>query len=214
MTISIKVCGIKDFETLKIAACAGASYLGLVHYPPSPRHIDTGLMKRLVLQAKMGGIEAKLVSVLVNPSHRLIDEVAQSGIDAIQLHGAETPDEVRQIKSRTGLYLIKAHGIACEADLLHLEDFDAADAFLLDAKPPKLSDQKGGLGLRFDWKIVKNAPLSKPWFLAGGINRSSLEDAVCISGAKMIDVSSGLEYKKGEKDHSLIYDFLRFAKRL
>jgi phosphoribosylanthranilate isomerase len=210
--VDVKICGLKDEETLRAAIDGGARYIGFNFYPPSPRAVtpEEALALGTSVPAK-----CLRVGVMVDPDDGLIDR-ASPALDAIQLHGKETPARVRDVKERTGKTVIKALRIREAADLAPLPAFaDAAGILLFDAKPPSTPGSlPGGNGLTFDWRLLQDLRLQIPWILSGGLNASNLSDAVRLCAAPALDVASGVESAPGVKDVAMIRDFLERAAAL
>jgi phosphoribosylanthranilate isomerase len=209
----VKICGLKDQESLQAAVAAGADLVGFVHYAPSPRHVspESAVKLRHELPAHV-----KSVALLVNPDDQTIREVQQIlNPDYIQLHGKETPERVNDIKAMfPELKIIKAIGISEAGDLDAVTGYaPLVDIMMFDAKPPKTPDAlPGGNGVAFDWTLLKGLQLSTPWMLSGGLTPRNVRDAMTQSGAKMIDVSSGVEQAPGVKDPQRIEAFIQAAK--
>jgi len=206
----VKICGLTEPKTLQAAVDAGAAYVGLVFFEKSPRNISVADATTLAQAAPMGVCKVALV---VNPTDADLDAMMGSvPIDMLQLHGHETPERVAEIKDRFGLPVMKAVGIADESDLAQLADYgQVADQILVDAKPPKNADLPGGNGLSFDWRLIAKRRWSTPWMLAGGLTPDNVAEAVRLTGAQQVDVSSGVEVSAGVKDIQLISDFVRAA---
>jgi phosphoribosylanthranilate isomerase len=192
------------------AVSAGAGYVGFVFFPKSPRNVSVDQAAALAFAVPAGVAKVALV---VNADDALLDQItARVPIDIIQLHGSETPERVTQIKARYGLPVMKAVGVADAGDLAALEPYGAvADQLLVDAKPPKNADLPGGNGLAFDWRLIAGRRWPVPWMLAGGLTPDNLAEAVALTGARQVDVSSGVESMAGVKDERLIAEFLRAA---
>ena len=208
--IQAKICGLTHAHHVATALLHEAAFLGFVTFPNSPRHISPTDARPL---AKMATGLARTVSVLVNPDALLIDAVLKDlKPDYIQLHGTETPEYCAQLRRR-GVGVIKAFGISKPSDLTHLAAYHGhVDMILFDAKPPQNAAMPGGLGHAFDWTILQNLTLSIPWFLSGGLNSANIAQAVAITGAKMVDVSSGVEMSPGLKHDALIAAFMAALK--
>lgn len=206
----VKICGLTTTETLNAAVDAGAAYVGFVFFEPSPRHLEIPMATTLAQSVPVGVCKVALV---VNADDEMLDAILGSvPIDMIQLHGRETPERVAQIKDRFGLPVMKAVGIADESDLPALMDYgQVADQILVDAKPPKDATLPGGNGLAFDWRLIANRRWATPWMLAGGLTPQNVDEAVRLTGARQIDVSSGVEMTTGVKDIQRISDFIRAA---
>lgn len=216
MSVSAKICGISTLSAAQTAMAEGASFLGFIHFAKSPRHVELTAMAELMQAIRAEGATQKLVSVVVDPDDALI-EILRDAVkpDLIQLHGKETPGRVAEIRVVMGIPVIKALSVSEAADLTAAQAFDGvADYLMFDAKPPKDALLPGGLGLSFDWTLLTNYAGEKPWFLAGGLTSDNVAEAVTISGAKYVDVSSGVESAPGVKNASLISGFLRTVKAL
>jgi phosphoribosylanthranilate isomerase len=203
-----KICGLGTLETVDAALAGGARYVGLVFHLKSPRHV--GIEQAAALAARACG-KAQVVGLFVNPAPDYLDSVrAAVRLDIVQLHGEESPAQLLQIKSRHGLPLWKALPVQTTADVLQAARFaDCADLILFDAKPPAGSDLPGGNGQRFDWRILAGAKHRLPWGLAGGLDARNVRDAITITGAPLVDVSSGVESAPGVKDVDKIAAFLK-----
>jgi phosphoribosylanthranilate isomerase len=205
--IRVKICGLTSADAVTAAVEAGARYVGFVFFPKSPRNIAPELAAELATQVPPGVAKVALV---VNPDDALLDEItARVPLDMLQLHGAETPERVADIRARYGLPVMKAVGIADAADLATLDDYvGVADQILVDAKPPKEAELPGGNGLAFDWRLLQGRHWSVPWMLAGGLTPENVALAAKLTGARQVDVSSGVESAPGEKDARLVRDFV------
>ena len=204
--ITAKICGLKEARHVEVALRGHAAYLGFIIFPKSPRYISPADARPLVRMAE--GI-AKTVAVVVNPDAALIDEILTDlKPDYIQLHGNETPEFCASLKAR-GIGVIKAFGIGAAADLEPIAHYeDSVDMILLDAKPPKDAKMPGGLGHTFDWTSLEDFDPNVPWFLSGGLTIDNARSACALTGAKMLDLSSGVETHPGLKSEALISAFL------
>lgn len=210
-SIGVKICGIKEPETLETALSGGAAYIGFVFYPPSPRSVTPVQAAPLSEQA---GRRANRVGLIVNASDVDIATIlATAPLDMLQLHGGETPERVAAVRRRFGLPVIKALPIGTAADVAAAAEYrDAADILLFDAKPPNRPDAlPGGNAASFDWTLLAENPPPGKWMLSGGLTPENIGDAVRLSGAQSVDVSSGVERTRGEKDATLITSFLQAA---
>lgn len=207
----VKICGLTSAQDLAHAAQAGASYAGFVFFPKSPRHLEIAAARALALDAPIGLAKVALV---VNPEDATLDAIlAEVPIDMIQLHGSETPARVSEIRARYGLPVMKAVGIATAADLPKLAQYErVADQILVDAKPAQDADLPGGNGLAFDWRLIAGREWSKPWMLAGGLTPGNVAEAIRLTGARQVDVSSGVESAPGVKDGARIAGFVQAAR--
>lgn len=206
----VKICGLTRPEHVAAAVEAGAAFVGFVFFPKSPRSLTPEAAATLALEVPPG---VARVGLFVNPDDALLDAVlAVVPLDILQLHGSETPDRVAEIKARTGLPVMKAVGVAGPQDLDALWDYGlVADMLLVDAKAPKDAALPGGNGLAFDWRLLVGRKFLTPWMLAGGLTPDNVAEAVRLTGARIVDVSSGVESAPGEKDGALIRDFVAAA---
>jgi phosphoribosylanthranilate isomerase len=214
MPVEVKVCGLTDARSLAAAVEGGARWLGFIFYPPSPRAVSARQAAGLAAKAPAACIK---VGVLVDPDDALLDEILRAvPLDCLQLHGAETPARVAEIKTRTGRTVIKALKIAQGADLVPIPGYAAvADMLLFDAKPPPDPGLlPGGNGLAFDWRLLQGLEAERPWLLSGGLSADNLAAAVALCAARAVDVSSGVERRPGEKDPARIRRFLEVAATL
>ncbi|MDO5621275.1 MAG: phosphoribosylanthranilate isomerase [Paracoccus sp. (in: a-proteobacteria)] len=207
---AVKICGLTSLDAVSVAAEAGARFVGFVFFPKSPRHVSVEQAAALAVEVPFGVMK---VGLFVNPTDAALDEVlAQVPLDMIQLHGTETPARVQEVRARTGLPVMKAVGISGPQDLDTLWDYGlVADMLLVDAKPPKDADLPGGNGLAFDWRLLVGRRWLKPWMLAGGLTPENVAEAVRLTGAQAVDVSSGVESAPGQKNAALIRDFVAAA---
>jgi phosphoribosylanthranilate isomerase len=204
----VKICGLRDVDTVAAAMDAGAAYVGFVFFAKSPRNVSIAEARTLAPLAA----GATRVALVVNADDALIAEIAASPIDMIQLHGTETPDRVAEIKRTTGLPVMKAIGVADAGDLAKIDLYaDIADQLLIDAKPPKDGDLPGGNGLSFDWRLIEGRTWPCPWMLAGGLTPDNVAEAARLTGAAQIDVSSGVESAPGVKNAAMIRKFIEAA---
>lgn len=212
-TCSVKICGLSNPSDIQAAAAAGASYIGFVFFKKSPRNVSIETARLLAIEVPMGIAKVALV---VDASDGELDEITSTvPLDILQLHGQETPARVAEIKSRYGLPVMKAVGVADESDLAALDDYAAvADMLLVDAKPPKNADLPGGNGLAFDWRLIAGRQWTVPWMLAGGLRPDNVAEAIKLTGAQQVDVSSGVESATGVKDAVLIRTFVEEAQGL
>ena len=209
--VSVKICGLATVDDVRACADAGANYMGLVFFEKSPRNITVPAARELALVAPMGLAKVALV---VNPSDAELDAITGTvPLDMLQLHGRETPERVAEVKARYGLPVMKAVGIADGDDLPKLESyFGVADQILVDAKPPKGGELPGGNGLSFDWRLIAGRRWPCPWMLAGGLTPENVAEAVTMTGAKQVDVSSGVEDAPGQKNAELIQKFVQSSR--
>lgn len=197
--VKVKICGLTDSADIPAAILAGASYVGFVFFPKSPRHLT------LSTAAEMAGAvpdDITTVALTVDADDDMLDALTKSvPLDMLQLHGHESPARVAEVKARYGLPVMKAIGIASETDLTQIDFYSkVADQLLIDAKPPEGADRPGGNAVAFDWRLIAGRRWSVPWMLAGGLTPDNVADAVRLTGASQIDVSSGVERAPGIKD--------------
>lgn len=207
----VKICGLKTADQLAVAIDAGASFVGFVFFPKSPRYVAPDIAASLAQEVPPG---IARVGLFVDPDDALLESVlAQVPLDIIQLHGSESPDRLAEVKALTGLPVMKAVGVGDADDLDRLWDYGlVADLLLVDAKPPKDAELPGGNGLSFDWRLLVGRKWLKPWMLAGGLTPDNVAEAVRLTGAQIVDVSSGVESAPGEKDPVRIRSFLANAR--
>ena len=210
--VRVKICGITSQQLMRDVGNAGAQYAGLVFFEKSPRNLSLDKARSIALEAPTGLAKVALV---VNPSDRFLDSLTTTvPLDMIQLQGSETPQRVSEIKQKTGLPVMKAIGIAEQDDLKKLDVYaTVADQLLVDAKPAKDAILPGGNGSAFDWSLLQGRRWTGPWMLAGGLNPENVAQAIAITGAQQIDVSSGVEIRPGEKDKQKINAFVRAAQK-
>lgn len=209
-----KICGLSSEAAVTTAVSERAAYLGFVFYPPSPRAVTPEFAVRLCA-AIPAGIER--VGLFVDADDSLLETVLSAApLDLLQLHGRESPERVVEVRRRFGRNVMKAVAIAGFEDVLAAARYeDVADLLLFDAKPPPRPDAlPGGNGLAFDWRLIADRSWRCPWMLSGGLNAELLAEAVRISGATMVDVSSGVEIRPGVKDPERIRAFLAAARAL
>ncbi|SEK54648.1 phosphoribosylanthranilate isomerase [Roseivivax marinus] len=208
--VRVKICGLTREADMEAAAEAGAAYGGLVFFPRSPRHVEIPRARDLALAAPVGLAK---VGLMVDPEDTLLDDIlAQVPLDMIQLHGRETPERVAEVRARTGLPVMKAVGVAGPEDVARIGSYArVADQVLVDAKAPKDAALPGGNGLAFDWRLVAGARIAVPWMLAGGLTPDNVAEAVAMTGAAQVDVSSGVESAPGLKDPDRIRAFVTAA---
>ncbi len=206
----VKICGLRDAANIQAAANAGARYIGLVFFEKSPRNVSLAQAAKLALDVPIGVAK---VALTVNASDAFFDALtAQVPLDMLQLHGAESPTRVLEIRKRYGLPVMKAVAVAGETDLLALEKYEAvADQILVEAKPPKNATLPGGNGVPFDWQLIAGRQWQKPWMLAGGLTMNNVAEAIGQTGATQVDLSSGVESAPGVKDPALIKAFIEAA---
>lgn len=211
---SVKICGITNESDLEMVVAAGADMVGFVLVETSPRFVDFETAQTLIRRAAELGVEPWVVATLAVPwLDRLVDETPEIG--AVQLHGRESPAQVASFVRRHPLVpVVKAMGIEGRRDLSEAETYEAADAFLFDAKPPHGADREGGHGRTFDWTLLKGFRVNdhEDWTLSGGLTPENVAEAIRLSGAAAVDVSSGVEAKPGVKDKAKVEAFIAAAK--
>lgn len=206
----VKICGLSQPAHVTAAVQAGARYLGLVFFPKSPRAVTPAKAAALTAEVPVG---VARVGLFVDPDDALITAtLAEVPLDIVQLHGHETPDRVAALRALTGLPVMKAVGLASADDLPQLTDYGlVADMLLVDAKPAPDAALPGGNGLSFDWRLLQGRRWLRPWMLAGGLTPANVAEAVRLTRAPVVDVSSGVETAPGVKDAALIRDFVTAA---
>jgi phosphoribosylanthranilate isomerase len=210
-TTKVKICGLRTQSALEAALAGGADYVGLVFFPPSPRNITPEAAKPLAARARG---RAKIVALLVDPDDALIDAVvAAVDPDLLQLHGEETPARVAEVRRRWGKPVMKAIKVATAEDAeTALAYAEVADLILFDARAPKDATRPGGHGAAFDWTVLTGVKDRVRFMLSGGLTPDNVAEAIRVTGSAMVDVSSGVESRPGEKDPELIRRFLQAAK--
>ncbi|WBT38202.1 MULTISPECIES: phosphoribosylanthranilate isomerase [Hyphomicrobium] len=218
MTTQVKICGLSTEATLEAALDAGADLVGFVLFPKSPRNVSVERAAALARHARSRRDGVQVVTLLVDADDVLVDRVtAEIKPDLLQLHGHETPARAEEIRRRSGLRVMKAVPVSDRSEvddaLRYLAAGGGADLLLFDAKPPANADAlPGGNGLAFDWHILDGARGRAPFALAGGLSPENVAAAIELTGAEIVDVSSGVESRPGQKDPDLIRRFLRAAK--
>ena len=211
MSLLVKICGLSTRETLDVALGAGADMVGFVFFPPSPRHLGLETARELGRQAK--GRAAKVALTVDADDATLANIVETLQPDLLQLHGHETTARLRDIKQKFGLPVMKALPVETGADLAPLAGFAAvADRVLFDARAPKEATRPGGLGAVFDWHLLENLDLKLPFVVSGGLHAGNVAEAVHVTRAGGVDVSSGVERSPGQKDPEMIRAFIRAAR--
>ena len=205
-----KICGLSTPETAAAAVEAGAAFVGFVFFDKSPRNVSVEQAMALALAIPPGVVK---VALTVNASDALLTKLTEKvALDMLQLHGSESLERVADVQARFRLPVMKALGVADESDLLAVEAYAAvADQILIDAKPPKNSVLPGGNGLAFDWRLMAGQRFACPWMLAGGLTPENVAEAISLTGARQVDVSSGVESSPGVKDIAAISAFIEAA---
>jgi phosphoribosylanthranilate isomerase len=211
MPVLVKICGLQTPQALDVALDSGADLVGFVFFEPSPRHLDYEAARALGRRVKD---RAGKVALTVDATDEMLGEiVAALGPDMLQLHGTETPERVAAIRARFGLPVMKALPIAEHADLAPIPLYaKVADRIVFDARPPREATRPGGLGTPFDWRLLENIDPGIPFMLSGGLDAGNVAEALAITRAPGLDVSSGVERAPGEKDPDKIRAFLRAAR--
>ena len=211
-SVRVKICGLRTPADVEAVARAGAAYAGFVFFAKSPRNLALPEARLAALAAPPGLAKVALV---VDADDAMLDAIIETvPLDMLQLHGHESPDRVAAIRARYGLPVMKALGVADEGDLPAILDHAmVADQLLIDAKPPRNAALPGGNGLTFDWRLIARRRWLRPWMLAGGLTAANVADAVRLTGATQVDVSSGVEGAIGVKDHARIAAFMDAAKK-
>ncbi|MGI3209596.1 phosphoribosylanthranilate isomerase [Roseovarius tibetensis] len=210
MDTRVKICGLTTVPDVLAASEAGAAYVGFVFYENSPRHVTPQAARALAIEVPPGIAKVALV---VDAGDEALDALTRTvPLDMLQLHGRETPGRVAEIRARYGLPVMKALGIAEPADLAQIGSYgEVADQLLIDAKPPKGADRPGGNAAAFDWSLIDGFEWPRPWLLAGGLTPENVTEAVRRTGARQVDVSSGVEVSPGCKDADRIRAFIAAA---
>lgn len=208
--VRVKICGLTRAEDVTAAVKSGAGYVGFVFFAKSPRHLTLDAARLLAVDVPAGVAK---VALTVDAQDAFLDSLIDAvPIDVLQLHGHETPERVTALRARYGLPVMKAVGVASAADLPAIDTYSAvADMILVDAKPPRGAALPGGNGLAFDWRLMADRTWNVPWMLAGGLTPDNVTEAVRLTGARQVDVSTGVEAAPGMKDADLIANFVRAA---
>jgi phosphoribosylanthranilate isomerase len=211
MQLAIKICGLRTREALDVSLHAGADMVGFVFFPPSPRHIDFATAREL--GARVRG-RAQKVALSVDADDALLAASIEAlSPDVLQLHGKETPTRVLAVKTRFRLPVMKAIAVAGRDDLACVPDYaEVADRLIFDARAPRDATRPGGLGKPFEWRLLKNLDPRVPFMLSGGLNSDNVAEAIAVTRAGGVDVSSGVERAPGDKDPDLIRAFVRAAR--
>ena len=212
MTIQVKICGLSTPDAVRAVVKAGADFAGFVFFEESPRYVTP------CRAAELGGFinrGIKKVGLVVDANDGFLDAiVGEANLDMLQLHGQESPARVAEVRKKSGLPVIKALSIDSAGDVVRSHAYDkVADMLLFDAKPPEKSSLPGGNAVSFDWHLLAAESWPVPWMLAGGLDARNLEEAVRQSGARFVDVSSGVENRPGVKIPDMILEFMETAAR-
>ena len=211
MSLLVKICGLSTRETLDVALAAGADMVGFVFFPPSPRHLSLETARDLGRHAKGRAVK---VALTVDADDATFENIIETlAPDILQIHGKETTARVRDIRQKFGLPVMKALPVETAADLAPLTGYaGVADRILFDARPPKDATRPGGLGAVFDWHVLEKLDLELPFMVSGGLNAANVGEAVRVTCAGGVDVSSGVERAPGIKDPEMIRAFIRAAR--
>ena len=213
--LTVKICGMNSQTAVDAAIASGVDYLGFVFFPPSPRSLTPEFASSLMEERSD---DFKVVAVVVNPSDKLLEEITNHlAPDIFQLHGSETAEDITNIKQKFNTKIIKAIKISKLEDFEEVSKFDkVADFMLFDAAAPENTPHSlpGGNGISFNWNWLSDASLETPWFLSGGLNISNINEAIKITGATAVDVSSGVEDKAGIKNNKKIIEFMKTVRTL
>jgi phosphoribosylanthranilate isomerase len=211
MSLIVKICGLSTSETLDVALDAGADMVGFVFFPPSPRHLGLDAARELGKQTKRRALKVALTVDADDTTLAAIVEALQP--DILQLHGSESVARLRDIKQKFGRPVMKAIAVEAPADLASLPGYAAvADRILFDARAPKEATRPGGLGAVFDWHVLEKLDLELPFMVSGGLHAGNVAEAVRLTRAGGVDVSSGVERAPGVKDPEMIRSFVRAAR--
>ncbi len=216
MRTRVKICGLSTAESVQTAAKAGADAVGFVFFPPSPRFVSPEQAAVLAAALRSVAVPVRRVGVFVDADDSLLEAAIRSGqLDVVQAQGSEDPERVAAIRARFGVEVWKAVGVQSAADVRNAERAAAtADALLLDARADEGTTLPGGNGLRFDWRILQGWRPARPWVLAGGLAAETVAEAVRLTHAPFVDVSSGVEDAPGVKNLAKIAAFVEAARRV
>jgi phosphoribosylanthranilate isomerase len=211
MPVLAKICGLRTSETVQAAVIGGAAFVGFLFHEKSPRHVTPAQAARLARDLPAG---VRKVAVVVDADDAALDDITHEvAPDYIQMHGAEDAARIDAVKRRFGVGVIKAVSVSAAGDLDRARDFANADMLLFDAKAPP-GAPPGGNAISFDWTLLAGRSWSQPWFLSGGLTPENVANAVGASGARFVDVSSGVEIRRGEKSAERIAAFLSAVQNL
>ena len=207
----VKICGLSTSGTVAAALDAGADMVGFVFFPKSPRHVDWATARALAQEARG---RAKIVALSVDADDETLKRIVEAlSPDVLQLHGRESPARVKRIGELCGRPTMKAIGVSAREDLAQAQPYESvADLLLIDAKPPKDAALPGGNGLPFDWGLARDFAPRRPWLLSGGLDPDTVAAAIALTGARGVDVSSGVERAPGVKDEGKIKAFVAAAR--
>jgi phosphoribosylanthranilate isomerase len=211
MPLIVKICGLSMPDALDAALDAGADMVGFVFFPPSPRNVVPEVARDLGQRVKDSALK---VALTVDADDALFEAIVEAlKPDILQLHGHETPERVSALKARFGLPIMKAIPVETRADLAAIDRYRAAaDRFLFDARAPREATRPGGLGKPFDWHLLENVEAGPDYLLSGGLDAGNVAEALAVTGAPGVDVSSGVERRPGEKDPEKIAALVKAAR--
>jgi phosphoribosylanthranilate isomerase len=211
MTLLVKICGLSTPDALDVALDAGADLVGFVFFPPSPRHLGFAVAR--TLGERVQGRAQKVALSVDADDTSLAGSIEALRPDFLQLHGTETPTRVAAVKKRFGLPVMKAIAVETPSDLAAIAAYAGiADRLLFDARPPRAATRPGGLGKSFDWRLLEKLDPGPPFMLSGGLDAGNVAEALRITGAGAVDVSSGVERAPGLKDPEKIRAFIAAAR--
>jgi phosphoribosylanthranilate isomerase len=213
MAVAAKICGLNDRASLDAAVRHGARYVGFIAFPKSPRHVAPDEAAALAAHVPE---TVERVGVLVDPDDAMLEAYIRAArLSIVQLHGHETPARIDAIRERFGVRAMKVIRVAGPEDLGAVSEYEpVADLLMFDAKPPREATRPGGNAVAFDWKVLAGRTWRRPWMLSGGLDAGNVKQAVEITGARIVDTSSGVEDAPGVKNPEKIRDFLRIARDL
>lgn len=213
MAVAAKICGLNDVEGLDVALRHGARLVGFNGFPGSPRYV---VPDQLAALAGRVPDHVERVGVMVDPDDATLETWIRAGrLSIVQFHGQESAARLEAVRERFGVQVMKVIRVAEAADLDGVAPFEpVADWLMFDAKPPREATRPGGNAVAFDWQILSGRTLRRPWLLAGGLDAGNVKEAVTLTGARFVDVSSGVESKPGLKDPALIRQFLETVRDL
>jgi len=202
----VKICGLSTPETVAAAVEAGAAYVGFVFFPRSPRHVSLETARALAVDVPVGVAK---VALTVDADDAALDALTGTvPLDMLQLHGSESPARVAEVKARYGLPVMKAVGVGGPGDVAGIAPYEAvADQILVDTRPPEGADRPGGNAMTFDWSLISGRDWAGPWMLAGGLTPGNVAEAIAVTGARQVDLSSAVESAPGVKDPARIRAF-------
>lgn len=206
MPTRVKICGLSTPETVAAAVEAGAAYVGFVFFPRSPRHVSLETARALAVDVPVGVAK---VALTVDADDAALDALTGTvPLDMLQLHGSESPARVAEVKARYGLPVMKAVGVGGPGDVAGIAPYEAvADQILVDTRPPEGADRPGGNAMTFDWSLISGRDWAGPWMLAGGLTPGNVAEAIAVTGARQVDLSSAVESAPGVKDPARIRAF-------